>query len=111
SAQPCPSGGSDMSTVSQISPGNRPLGEARRASEEFFRLAADMAPVLSWMSDDDKRCTYVNTPWLAFTGRTLEAQLGDGWRDSIHADDLPKWLAGLCAGVERRGEVCVATRR
>jgi len=54
------------------------------------------------MSDDDKRCTYVNAPWLAFTGRTLETQLGDGWRDSIHADDLPKWLAVLGAAFVRR---------
>jgi PAS domain S-box-containing protein len=54
------------------------------------------------MSDDDKRCIYVNTPWLAFTGRTLLAELGDGWRDSIHADDLPKWLEVLSAAFGRR---------
>jgi PAS domain S-box-containing protein len=91
-----------MSSVSQMPPGNRQPGEARRASEESFRLVADIAPVLIWMSDDDKRCTYVNTPWLAFTGRTLEAQLGDGWRDSIHHDDLPKWLEVLGAAFGRR---------
>ena len=50
---------------------SRPPGETRRASDESFRLAADIVPVLIWMSDDDKRCTYVNTPWMAFTGRTL----------------------------------------
>ncbi len=55
-----------MSSVSQTSPGNRPQGEARRAGEESFRVVADIAPVLIWMSDDDKRCIYVNTPWLAF---------------------------------------------
>ena len=74
-----------MSSVSQTSPGNRPPGETGRASEESFRVVADIAPVLIWMSDDDKHCIYVNTPWLAFTGRTLLAELGDGWRDSIHA--------------------------
>jgi PAS domain S-box-containing protein len=91
-----------MSSVSQMSPGNRPPGEAKRATEESFRLVADIAPVLIWMSDADKRCTYVNTPWLAFTGRPLEAQLGDGWRDSIHADDLPTWLEVLAAAFGRR---------
>ena len=91
-----------MSSVSQTSPGNRPQGEARRAGEESFRVVADIAPVLIWMSDDDKRCIYVNAPWLAFTGRTLLAQLGDGWRDSIHADDLPKWLEVLGAAFRRR---------
>ena len=46
---------------------------------------AELAPVLIWMSDADKRCTYVNTTWRAFTGRTLEAVLADGWRETIHA--------------------------
>ncbi len=55
-----------------------------------------------WMSDADMRCTYVNKPWLAFTGRTLEAELGDGWRDCIHPDDLPKCLDVLAAAFERR---------
>jgi PAS domain S-box-containing protein len=91
-----------MSSVSQMFPGNRLPGEARRTSEESFRIVADIAPVLIWMSDDEKRCIYVNTPWLAFTGRTLLAQLGDGWRDSIHADDLPKWLEVLGAAFGRR---------
>jgi PAS domain S-box-containing protein len=99
-----------MSSVSQMSPENDPLGEARPASEESFRFVADIAPVLIWMSDGDKRCTYVNTRWLAFTGRTLEEQLGDGWRDSIHADDLPKWLEVLGAAFGRREPFTVEYR-
>ena len=49
-------------------------------SEESFRFVADIVPVLIWMSDADKRCTYVNASWTAFTGRTLEAALREGWR-------------------------------
>ena len=62
---------------------------------------AELAPVLIWMSDADKRCTYVNTAWMAFTGRTLEAVLADGWRETIHADDLPRCLEVLDAAFER----------
>jgi len=91
-----------LSSVSQTSSGNRPPGETGRAGQESFRLVADIAPVLIWMSDGVKRCTYVNAPWMAFTGRTLEAHLGDGWRDSIHADDLPKWLEVLGAAFGQR---------
>jgi len=63
---------------------------------------ADIAPVLIWMADADARCTYVNKPWLAFTGRTLDAELGDGWRDCIHPDDLSRCLDALAAAFERR---------
>jgi two-component system, sensor histidine kinase and response regulator len=39
-----------------------------RESEERFRLVADSAPVMIWMSGTDKLCTYFNKPWLDFTG-------------------------------------------
>jgi len=60
-----------------------------------MNLDAELAPVLIWMSDPDKRCTYVNTTWRRFTGRSLEAVLADGWRESIHGDDLPRCLQVL----------------
>ena len=63
---------------------------------------AELAPVLIWMSDVDKRCTYVNTAWMAFTGRTLDAVLADRWRETIHADDLSRCLEVLDAAFERR---------
>lgn len=49
--------------------------EALKESEERFRWMADSAPVLLWMTNDDGACTYVNKPWLDFTGRTLDAEL------------------------------------
>ena len=63
---------------------------------------AELASSLIWMSDADKRCTYVNTAWMAFTGRSLEAVLVDGWRETIHPDDLPRCLEVLDAAFERR---------
>jgi PAS domain S-box-containing protein len=58
-----------------------------RESEERFRLVANTAPVMIWLSGTDKLCTYVNRPWLDFTGRTIEQELGSGWVDLIHPDD------------------------
>jgi PAS domain S-box-containing protein len=75
---------------------------SQRGINEPFWLVADIAPIPIWMSDASQGCTYVNKPWLTFTGRTLEAELGDGWRDSIHPDDLPRLLAVLTASFERR---------
>jgi PAS domain S-box-containing protein len=59
-----------------------------RESEERFRLVANTAPVMIWMAGTDRLCTYLNQPWLEFTGRPLEAQLGNGWAEGIHKEDL-----------------------
>jgi len=61
---------------------------AVRESEGRFRLVANTAPVLIWMSGPDKLCAYFNQPWLEFTGRPLEAELGNGWSEGVHPQDL-----------------------
>ncbi len=66
---------------------------ALRESEDRFRLMADHAPVMVWMSAVDTRCTYVNRRWLEFTGRRAEDELGDGWVQSVHAEDRPRCVA------------------
>jgi len=62
--------------------------EAIHESEQRFRLVANTAPVMIWMSGPDKLCNYFNQPWLEFTGGPLEAQLGHGWLAGVHPDDL-----------------------
>jgi PAS domain S-box-containing protein len=66
--------------------------EELRVSEERFRILADTAPVLIWMSGRDKLCTFFNKPWLDFTGRTLEQELGDGWTQGVHPKDYDRCL-------------------
>jgi PAS domain S-box-containing protein len=65
---------------------------ALREGEQRFRLVANTAPVLIWMSGVDKLCTYFNQSWLQFTGRPLEAELGNGWAEGVHPDDLERCL-------------------
>ncbi|MGN6720216.1 MAG: PAS domain S-box protein, partial [Candidatus Binatia bacterium] len=63
-----------------------------RESEDRFRILADTAPVLMWMSGPDKLCTFLNKAWLDFTGRTMKQDLGDGWSQGLHPDDVEKSL-------------------
>ena len=37
---------------------------------------ADNAPVMMWRAGPDGRCNWFNRVWLAFTGRSLEQELG-----------------------------------
>ena len=59
-----------------------------RESEQRFRLVANTAPVMIWMSGLDRLCNYFNQQWLDFTGRPLEAELGNGWVEGVHPEDL-----------------------
>lgn len=64
----------------------------QQESEARFRIMADTAPVMIWMSDTDQLGDYFNKVWLEFTGRTLAQEMGTGWMESLHPDDLAECL-------------------
>jgi PAS domain S-box-containing protein len=79
-------------------------GHALRESEERFRLLADTAPALIWMSGTDKLYTYFNKPWLDFTGRSIDLELGTGWAEGVHPEDLERCLNTYAQAFDRREE-------
>jgi PAS domain S-box-containing protein len=75
--------------------------EAIKESEQRFRLVADAAPVMIWMSGLDKRPTYFNQSWLDFTGRS-ETDLQNGLTALVHPDDYQKCHEVYCRGFDQR---------
>ena len=73
-----------------------------REGEERFRTLADATPVLIWGSNTNKLCNYFNKQWLDFTGRTKEQEMGDGWTEGVHPDDLERCLETYVAAFDAR---------
>jgi two-component system, sensor histidine kinase PdtaS len=63
-------------------------GVTAMGDDARFRLLADHAPVMLWMSGLDGLCDFFNSTWLAFTGRTLAQERGNGWAEGVHPDDF-----------------------
>src|SRR5215471_13980863 len=82
----------DLIRAAQVSRQLQASEATLRESEQRFRIVADAAPVLIWMSAVDKLCTFFNKRWLEFTGRSLEQEMGNGWAEGVHREDLQKCL-------------------
>ena len=87
-----PSGSSECSAI------HTSLTEAREhalASDCLFRLIADDAPVMIWISDEQGNGIFFNKSWTLFTGREYGQELADGWLEGVHPADRP-CLEALC---------------
>ena len=60
--------------------------------EAQFRNLANSGLAMIWTAGTDKQFNYFNEPWLQFTGRKPDQELGIGWIDGIHPDDREPWL-------------------
>jgi PAS domain S-box-containing protein len=81
-----------LSVIAQDITERRQAEKALRESEQRFRLVANTAPVMIWMSGQDRLRNYFNQSWLEFTGRPLQTELGDGWTETVHPEDLQRCL-------------------
>jgi len=80
----------DISRRKEAEAALKKASEKLLESEARFRNMADQAPALIWLADTQNLGTWYNKRWLAYTGRSMEQELGLGWADGMHPDDLDK---------------------
>jgi PAS domain S-box-containing protein len=79
------------------------LAEASlKESEQRFRLMADAAPVMIWLSGRDKLVSWYNKPWLEFTGRSMEEEVGHGATEVVHPDDFNRTFNAYTVAFDAR---------
>ncbi len=57
---------------------------------DILRIVGDSMPVFVWICDPKGQCTYFNRAWTDFTQRHIDEELGFGWLDRVHPDDVEK---------------------
>ncbi len=59
---------------------------------EEYAVLVEQAPILIWRANLTMECDYFNERWLAFTGRTLGQEIGNGWAKGVHPNDFDRCL-------------------
>lgn len=81
----------DLSEIRQVE-------SALRESEQRFRAMANDAPVLIWVTAEDRTREFVNEAYREFMGADHAATLQTDWRQFIHPDDRDRIVEQSLAG-------------
>ena len=86
------------------------LEEAQRQTLQRLDIVANASPVLFCTSNLHGEVDWLNRRWLAFTGRTAEQEMGQGWLAGVHPDDLPRRQAFFASVTTRQEAVSTEFR-
>ncbi|TEB06989.1 Phytochrome-like protein cph2 [Pelotomaculum schinkii] len=64
-------------------------------SDSFFQNLIDNIPLLVKVLNHNGTGAFFNKGWLEFTGRTLEQEIGSGWSDGLHPEDIKGYLKAV----------------
>lgn len=96
---------------SQHAMGGTGLDAARQAAtDNRLRLLVQTAPAALFLTDRQFACTYCNPAWLAMRGRTLMQEIGHGWWDGVHPEDLARRREAFADAFLRNAEIAVEYR-
>lgn len=73
-----------------------------RESEQRFRAIADTAPVLIWVTKQDRKRAFVNRAYVDFHGSDYQTVLNLDWRSALHPEDQERILAESINGEATR---------
>lgn len=55
-----------------------------------YQIIVESSPNMIWRSGLDTLCNYFNATWLNFTGKHMEQEVGNGWIEGVHPEDVER---------------------
>lgn len=80
------------------------------ASRDYHIRLLDRLPNPIWRTGPDGSADYFNRAWLAFTGRGLAEERGDGWLDSLHPADRDSFVRACREAIVERAPFSIEAR-
>ncbi|MDO8893089.1 MAG: diguanylate cyclase [Sulfurimicrobium sp.] len=84
--------------------------QAYYASAWWFKEWTENAPVMTWVTDLEGQCIYVNKGWISYTGQDETAAHGLGWMAAIHEEDREQWRESFAKALRTRTSFIVESR-
>lgn len=73
---------------------------ALEQGQRYWEQIANSLPQLIWTCDTKGNCDFLSQQWAAYTGISVEPQLGMGWLERIHQDDRDRLTSRWRQSVE-----------
>ncbi|MBR1271954.1 PAS domain S-box protein, partial [Bradyrhizobium sp. AUGA SZCCT0222] len=81
-----------------------------RASEERFRLMAENAPVMIWISDEKGSCVHLNQMLREFWGVSEKEVPAFEWSSTLHPEDKAIVIDEVASAIEKQSTVSLKAR-
>jgi diguanylate cyclase (GGDEF)-like protein/PAS domain S-box-containing protein len=76
--------------------------ESLRLERDYYRMAVELSPQISWAASPAGLTTEMSPRWLALMGMSREEHLGMGWGNALHPADreevLHRWWGAVGSG-------------
>lgn len=66
--------------------------QAVELTRREYSVLVEQAPIMIWRANVSTECDYFNERWLQFRGRPMRDEIGNGWAEGVHPDDLQSCL-------------------
>lgn len=73
-----------------------------RVSRDFYLTIFEEFPAMVWRANVSAKCDYFNKTWLEFTGRSMKEEMGDGWVENVHSEDLEQCFNVFISSFNKR---------